>query len=206
MDAETKARIYEPFFTTKPAEKGTGLGLATVYGIVKQSDGEIWVYSEVGQGTTFKVFLPQAKVVSETEQVPDLRPAVAGGTETVLLAEDEESVRRLTHRVLERAGYNVLVAKNGGEAQLISEGHRGPIHLLITDMVMPLMNGQMLADRLRAVRPDMRVLYLSGYTDSTVQRKGLLENGEQFLQKPFSNELLARKVREALDTPARATS
>jgi PAS domain S-box-containing protein len=203
MDADTKARIYEPFFSTKPADKGTGLGLATVYGIVKQSGGEIYVYSEVGQGSTFKVFLPHANDMPVENHDNAARPGVAGGTETVLLAEDEESVRKLTQRVLEKAGYTVLVARNGTEAQQISKKHRGRIHLLVTDMVMPLMNGRVLAERLRARRPDMGVLYLSGYTDSTVVRQGLLDGGAHFLQKPFSNDLLARKVREALDTPSR---
>jgi CheY-like chemotaxis protein len=201
MDAETKARIYEPFFSTKPADKGTGLGLATVYGIVKQSGGEIWVYSEPGQGTTFKVFLPHASEMLEAEQANGKRPQIAGGTETVLLAEDEDSVRRLAQRVLEHAGYRVLVAKNGSEAEALSASHDGPIHLLVTDMVMPLMNGRMLAERLRSQRPGLDVLYLSGYTDATATKKGFLEGGEHFLQKPFSNDTLTRKVREALDAP-----
>jgi CheY-like chemotaxis protein len=203
MDADTKARIYEPFFSTKPADKGTGLGLATVYGIVKQSGGDIWVYSEVGHGTTFKVFLPRVSDVSEASQVIEPRSVTARGTETIILAEDEESVRRLAQRVLEGAGYTVLVARNGSEAQQISEQHSGQIHLLVTDMVMPMMNGRQLAERLRECRPDLRVLYLSGYTDTTVVRKGLLDGGALFLQKPFSNDLLTRKVREALDTPVK---
>jgi CheY-like chemotaxis protein len=203
MDAETKARIFEPFFSTKSADKGTGLGLATVYGIVKQSGGEIWVYSELGQGTTFKVFLPRISDLSIAEHIGESRPAAAGGSETVLLAEDEDSVRRLAQRVLEKAGYTVLTAKNGGEAQLIAETHPGPIQLLVTDMVMPMMSGRQLAERVKAQRPDMRVLYLSGYTDSTITRKGLLDNGAHFLQKPFTNETLTRKVREALDASVR---
>ncbi|MEX2178757.1 MAG: response regulator [Gemmatimonadaceae bacterium] len=200
MDADTIARVYEPFFTTKPADRGTGLGLPTVYGIVKQSGGEIFVYSEVGQGTTFKVYLPLApdRAGSAHEDVP-WTPREAVGTETVLLAEDEEGVRRLAQRVLEKAGYRVLVASSGVEAQGISDTHPGPIHLLATDMIMPTINGHELAERLRTTRPQMRVLYLSGYTSATVTRKGLLDRGATFLQKPFTGESLARKVRETLD-------
>jgi PAS domain S-box-containing protein len=199
MDAETKGRIFEPFFTTKSPDQGTGLGLATVYGIVKQSGGEIWVYSEVGRGTTFKVFLPRLDERAGAEPVEQPRPAAAGGTETILLAEDEDAIRKVAQRILERAGYTVLAAKNGGEAGLVSEGHKGLIHLLVTDMVMPIMNGVQLAERLRARRPDIRVLYLSGYTDAAVARQGLLNNNGHFLQKPFSAESLSRKIREVLD-------
>jgi signal transduction histidine kinase len=199
MDAETKARIYEPFFTTKTPDKGTGLGLPTVYGIVKQSGGDILVYSEVGHGTTFKVFLPKATEVSGEAVLERPRRAIPGGTETVLLAEDEDAVRKLAQRVLERAGYNVLTAKDGADALRVAESHSDVIHLLVTDMVMPAMNGRQLAERLRAAQPDMRTLYLSGYTDSSVVRQGLLNGGEQFLQKPFTNDTLTRRVRDALD-------
>jgi two-component system cell cycle sensor histidine kinase/response regulator CckA len=199
MDAETRSKIFEPFFTTKPADQGTGLGLATVYGIVKQSGGEIWVYSELGRGTTFKVFLPRLDELAGVEPVEPPRPAASGGTETILLAEDEDAIRNVARRILERAGYTVLMAKNGAEAGAVSEKYEGAIHLLVTDMVMPVMNGTQLAERLRAQRPDVRVLYLSGYTDSTVARQGLLDNTAHFLQKPFSAESLARKIRDVLD-------
>jgi len=199
MDAETKARIFEPFFTTKPADQGTGLGLATVYGIVKQSGGEIWVYSEPGRGTAFKVFLPKMDGTAEAEQVEQTKPAAARGTETILLAEDEDAIRKVAKRILERAGYTVLTAKNGGEADMISQEHEGPIHLLVTDMVMPVMNGKQLAERLRGTRRELTVLFLSGYTDTAVARQGLLQNHAHFLQKPFSAEALARKVRDVLD-------
>ncbi len=205
MDAETKSRLYEPFFTTKPSEKGTGLGLATVYGIVKQSGGEIWVYSEPGHGTTFKVFFPAVSSVGELA-VPAARPASSVvGSETILLAEDEDAVRRLAHRVLERAGYTVLLAGSGADAEKLARAHEGTIHLLVTDMVMPGIGGRELAERLRALRPDIRVLYLSGYTDSTVTQKGLLDAGDSFLQKPFTTDALARKVRETID-PSRVSS
>jgi two-component system, cell cycle sensor histidine kinase and response regulator CckA len=200
MDSETRARIFEPFFTTK-ADKGTGLGLATVYGIVKQSGGDVWVYSEPKQGTTLKVFLPRVRDIPDAtpREERDSRPA-ASGTETVLVAEDEDSVRNLTQRVLERAGYSVLLARNGVEALEISERHQGPIDLLVTDMVMPSMNGRQLYERLVAVRPDLRVVYLSGYTDSTVLRSGLLDDTAKFLQKPFTGSALARRVRDTLDS------
>jgi signal transduction histidine kinase len=199
MDAETKARIYEPFFTTKTPDKGTGLGLPTVYGIVKQSGGDIWVYSEVGQGTTFKVFLPRATEVAGHTTPDRARVAVPGGTETVLIAEDEDAVRKLAQRVLERAGYDVLTAKDGADALRVAESHTGTIHLLVTDMVMPTMNGRQLAERLRTAQPDLRTLYLSGYTDSSVVRQGWLNGEEHFLQKPFTNDSLTRRVRDVLD-------
>jgi two-component system cell cycle sensor histidine kinase/response regulator CckA len=199
MDSETRARIFEPFFTTK-ADKGTGLGLATVYGIVKQSGGDIWVYSEPKQGTTLKVFLPR---VHDFEDAPareerDTGPA-ARGTETVLVAEDEDSVRNLTRRVLERTGYSVLLARNGTEALALAERHPGTIDLLVTDMVMPSMNGKQLFERLLIQRPELRVVYLSGYTDAGIVRSGLLDSTARFLQKPFTGSALARIVRDTLD-------
>jgi PAS domain S-box-containing protein len=198
MDAETKARIFEPFFTTKEKGKGTGLGLSTVYGIVKQSGGNIWVYSEPGKGTTFKVYLPRVEEIL-AEGAPrsqDSLPAV--GTETVLVVEDEPSIRTLSRRVLEARGYRVLEAGNGKDALERVRGEEGPIHLLLTDLVMPDMPGTELASRLEQLRPGVRVLFMSGYTDDGVVRNGLLGSGRAFLQKPFTPTILANKVREIL--------
>ena len=197
MDGETKARIFEPFFTTKSQEQGTGLGLATVYGIVKQSGGDIWVYSEPGRGTSFKIFLPRVHEVSEEMPAPQ-RITPSRGTETILLAEDEDAIRRVAIRVLENAGYRVLAAKNGAEAAKLAEEFDGTIHLLVSDMMMPVMDGVRLAERLRSKRPDTGVLLLSGYTETT-DRRGMPLADAEFLQKPFSTEMLARKVRELLD-------
>ena len=197
MDKDTQSHIFEPFFTTKEAGKGTGLGLATVYGVVKQSRGSIFVYSEPGAGTTFKVYLPAVKGSIEAagkSAVP------ARGSETVLLVEDDDSVRKLARSVLEDQGYTVLESAGGEEARLSAEKHKGPIHLLLTDVVMPGMGGRELSDALAPLRPDMRTLYMSGYTDDTVVRHGVLEKGMAFLQKPYTAESLLLKVREALDT------
>lgn len=199
MDEKTKERIFEPFFTTKGVGKGTGLGLSTVYGIVNQSGGYIWVYSEVGQGTTFKIYLPQVgERAQEYERDAEARDAVRG-TETILLAEDEEMVRKLALEVLESYGYRVLMAASGGAALLVCERHKERIHLLITDVVMPEMSGRELSDRLAQIRPEMKVLYMSGYTDNAIVHQGILDAGAHFIQKPFSPNVLARKVREILD-------
>jgi CheY-like chemotaxis protein len=198
MDAATKARIFEPFFTTKSPDKGTGLGLATVFGIVKQSGGHIEAYSEVGIGTTFKVYLPRHVEKTAAVTSSPLVTVVAPGTETVLLAEDEESVRVLTRMILESHGYKVLVAKNGMEAVQICATFTGPIHLLATDVVMPNLNGRQTAEHLTALRPEMKVLFLSGYTDDAIVRHGVLQANVPFLQKPFSANALAMKVREIL--------
>jgi PAS domain S-box-containing protein len=197
MDAETRRRIFEPFFTTKPKGKGTGLGLATVYGIVKQAGGDIWVYSEPGQGTTFKLYFPR---VARTAGAPAPRRSGrtrAGQGETILVVEDEPAVRKLTVKLLERLGYNVLKAAGGEEALNASRDGKA-IDLLVTDMVMPHMSGRQLAEKLAATRPGMKVLYLSGYTEKAALNHGVLEPGRAFLAKPFSRETLAAKIRELL--------
>jgi len=199
MDAATQSRIFEPFFTTKEQGKGTGLGLSTVYGIVKQSGGYIWVYSERGQGTTFKIYLP--RVVDPADSVPPVThwSALPQGMETVLLVEDEPEVRWLVRDMLRHLGYTVLEARHGIEAQVLSIHHAGPIHLLITDVVMPQMSGREIAEQLTSEHPETKVLYMSGYTDDAVVRHGVLAAHMAFLQKPFTPEALARKVREVLD-------
>jgi len=199
MDEATKAHLFEPFFTTKGVGKGTGLGLATVYGIVKQASGCIYIYSEPGRGATFKIYLPRIEeaVPAKHAQAGVTRSSV--GTETILLVEDEDAVRALTRHVLQKSGYKVLEARHGGEALRLCGRHREPIHLLLTDVVMPEMGGRELADCLISLRPEMKVLYLSGYTDDAVVRHGILTAESAFLQKPFSVETLTRKVREVLD-------
>ncbi|MDX6501468.1 MAG: hypothetical protein QOG23_4728 [Blastocatellia bacterium] len=199
MDAETQAHIFEPFFTTKEVGKGTGLGLATVYGIVKQSEGTIWLYSEVGRGTAFKIYLPCAEApMKEVEVGADDRESLQG-TETVLLVEDEEVVRDMATEILRDAGYHVLEARHGPEALILGRRHAGAIHLMLTDVVMPQMSGRELAEQLTPLRRDMKVLYMSGYTDDAIVHHGVLEEGTAFIGKPFTPSALARKVREILD-------
>ncbi|HKQ59040.1 MAG TPA: PAS domain S-box protein [Candidatus Eisenbacteria bacterium] len=199
MDADTQARLFEPFFTTKERGKGTGLGLATVYGIVKQSGGYIWVYSESGKGTVFKVYLPRLLEPSETVVAATPAERLPGGTETVLLVEDEAQVRDLLRGMLERHGYHVLVARSGEEALAVAGGRVGALDLLITDVVMPGIGGPELAARLTLRHQGLRVLHISGYTDDAVLRLGVSEGVAAFLQKPFTIEALLVKVREVLD-------
>ena len=199
MDAQTQARIFEPFFTTKGPRKGTGLGLAMVYGIVKQSGGNIWVYSEPGQGTTFKIYLPRVGEPVDAGHGGVLLAAPAHGMETVLLVEDEDAVRDLARDILAGCGYTVLEARHGAEALGISAAHAGKIDLMLTDVVMPEMNGRELAERLAAQRPETKVLYMSGYTDHAVVHHGVLAPQTEFLQKPFTEAVLTRKLRELLD-------
>ncbi|HWP48778.1 MAG TPA: GAF domain-containing protein [Candidatus Limnocylindrales bacterium] len=199
IDKETQSRLFEPFFTTKEQGKGTGLGLSTVYGIVKQSGGNIWVYSEPGQGTTFKVYLPRVEEVVKTLK-PDVTPLEPSRVfETILVVEDEKMVRDLICRILRRNGYTVLEAQHGSEALLVCEQRTGPIHLMMTDVVMPGMSGRELAERLTPSHPEMKILYMSGYTDNTVVYHGVLAAGTAFLQKPFTPDVLLNKVREVLD-------
>ena len=199
MDKETQSHLFEPFFTTKEQGKGTGLGLSTVYGIIKQSGGNIWAYSEPGQGTSFKIYLPTVEEEVETYTTAALLPPPPGGTETILLVEDEEAVRTMISKVLQSGGYTVLEAQHGVQALRVCKKHKGPIHLMVSDVVMPQMSGRELAGRLALRRPEMRVLYISGYPDNAIVHHGVLETGTAFLQKPFTLNALEYKVREVLD-------
>jgi CheY-like chemotaxis protein len=204
MDAEVRKHIFEPFFTTKELGRGTGLGLATVYGIVKQSGGHIEVDTAPARGTTFRIFLP---AVEAPRPAPALSlDAVVGGSETVLLVEDEAALRSLAQEILREQGYKVLAAGSGAEALELAHSHKAPIHLLVTDVVMPGMDGRELADRLVPVHAETRCLFMSGYTDDAVVRRGVREEGVPFLQKPFTIDALALKVREVLDHPTPAVS
>jgi nitrogen-specific signal transduction histidine kinase/ActR/RegA family two-component response regulator len=206
MDAETRSHIFEPFFTTKEKGKGTGLGLASVYGTVKQSGGHIWVYSEPGHGTTFKVYLPRIEDALEKVGKSERLPVSLRGAGTILLVEDEEAVRDLVRESLQQNGYTVLEAKDGTEALRISKRYKDPIHLLLTDVIMPGMNGRELAQGLASSHSDMKVLYMSGYTENAVVHDGVLDSGMALLQKPFTRDQLAKRVRELLDGDRRTTT
>jgi CheY-like chemotaxis protein len=203
MTPEVQERLFEPFFTTKEFGKGTGLGLATCYGIVKQSGGHIAVSTEPGRGSTFRIYLPRMEAVDApppTRRQPQVLP---GGKETILLAEDELSLRHLATRILSSLGYNVLAAENGAEALRVVEQHREQnIELLLTDVVMPKLGGKELADQMQAKRPNVKVLFTSGWTGDAIVHDGILDKGVAFLPKPYTAELLARKVREVLDATA----
>jgi signal transduction histidine kinase len=198
IDKAILPRIFEPFFTTKAKGKGTGLGLASVFGMVHQSGGSVWVCSQLGKGTSFKIYLPRVDASVETLG-PGPAPATLRGTETILLVEDDDQVRLVARGILRRAGYHVIEARNAGEALLHAEEHPATIHLLLTDVVMPQMSGPALAKRLASVRPEMKVLCMSGYTDDSIIRHGVIESNMTFVQKPITPEVLATKVREVLD-------
>ncbi|MBI4470479.1 MAG: PAS domain S-box protein [Acidobacteria bacterium] len=199
MTPEVQKRIFEPFFTTKEAGKGTGLGLSTAYGLVKQSGGSIWVYSEPGIGTTFKVYLPCVHAAGITSDLTAEKTSSPGGTETILLVEDDEAVRRMVIEILRVKGYKLIEASKGPEAVEFCLRNPQPIHLVLTDVVMPGMNGRQVVDRLTALRPGLKVLYMSGYTDDSIVLQGVLEEGVAFIEKPFTPAALARRVREVLD-------
>jgi two-component system, cell cycle sensor histidine kinase and response regulator CckA len=207
MDEEAQSHLFEPFYSTKPTASGAGLGLSIVYGIVKQSRGVVRVTSEPGAGTTVKVYLPVATDDEESQARSTDDTAMLGrGFETVLVVEDEEGVRELLRKVLTRQGYTVIEARHGKDALLVVERHRGPIHLVITDVVMPEMGGNELADMLQPSRPDLKVLYISGYTNDEIVRRGISNSGAAFLQKPFASDELVRKVRELLDARTPVTA
>jgi two-component system, cell cycle sensor histidine kinase and response regulator CckA len=201
MDPETQAHIFEPFFTTKERDKGTGLGLSTVYGVVKQSGGYIAVDSEKGKGASFSIFLPRVEQAVEAPEAVSLKTLSVRGSETILLVEDSEPLRKLAHMFLKDNGYRVLTAADGEDALQVARQHAAPIQLLLTDVVMPGINGRVLAERLGPWQPGMKVLYMSGYTDSFIAGHGVLEQGIHLLHKPFTEETLTRKVREVLETP-----
>jgi CheY-like chemotaxis protein len=199
MDAETSKHIFEPFYTTKGLAQGSGLGLATVYGIVKQSRGWIEIYTEPGKGTTFKIYLPRMNTTIEINADLEHRRAILGGSETVLVVEDQDDVRGLASRVLQAHGYYVLEAANGATALALAERHPGPIDLLLTDVVLPGMNGRKLAERLSKRRPAVKVLYTSGYPYDVIAHRGVLNREMAYLAKPYTPDGLAARVHEVLE-------
>jgi CheY-like chemotaxis protein len=199
MAPELQERIFEPFFTTKAKDKGTGLGLATVYGIVKQHQGSIGVYSEPNKGTVFKIYLPRVEDEVEETAINRAVSEWPSGVETILVVEDEQIVREMVVKLLKRLGYNVLEAQNGGEALMLSEKHTAPIHLLLTDVVMPGLSGREVAERLNLIHPEMKVLFTSGYTGNIIVDHGVLRKELSFIGKPYSPEALAKKIREVLE-------
>jgi CheY-like chemotaxis protein len=200
MDKDTQSHIFEPFFTTKEKGEGTGLGLATVYGIIKQSGGYIWVYSEPGMGTTFKIYLPRIdEELISSDKNEEIFDDNLKGTETILVVEDEDEVRNLVCEMLQINGYNILEASNGENALSICKQYKEPIHLVLTDIVMPKMSGHDLVARLLHIQPQMKILYMSGYTDIALIHKGMLDSDIKFIQKPFTPLDLARKIRGILD-------
>jgi CheY-like chemotaxis protein len=204
MDAETKRRLFEPFFTTKERGKGTGLGLSTCYGIVKQSEGWIWVYSEPQQGTVFKVYLPVADAAAEPTVTALTTPALAKGHETVLVIEDDPQVREMVRRVLGSRHYEILEARDGEQAMAVANAHGGPIDLVLSDVIIPGLNGPEIVQKVQQQRDGTRALFMSGYTDHAVLRDRILGTGVDFIQKPFAPDALAIKVREVLDAPQRS--
>jgi CheY-like chemotaxis protein len=199
MSQEIQERLFEPFFTTKANGGGTGLGLATVFGVVKQSGGSIFVYSEEGAGTTFKIYLPAAGSEAVPAPAPAPEPVIARGTETIVVVEDDPSVRDLVRLMLEGCGYRILSAPDADSAARLCSEHPGGVDLLLTDVVMPDVGGRVLAERLTALFPALRVLFMSGYSDEAVFRHGIIRPDTAFIEKPFSQAGLARKVREVLD-------
>jgi CheY-like chemotaxis protein len=199
MDAETKSHLFEPFFTTKEKGRGTGLGLSTSYGIIKQNHGEIEVESQPGLGTSFSIYLPKVDEPVSPEVTREIQQRPQRGSETIMVVEDEDGVRKVVVEMLEQQGYHVLTANSGPAALELYTRTTDPVHLLITDVVMPRMSGRELADSLREVRPDLKVLFVSGYTDSAIVHHGVLDPGTHFLQKPFTPDVLAEKVRFVLE-------
>jgi two-component system cell cycle sensor histidine kinase/response regulator CckA len=199
MDESTRSQIFEPFYTTKDHDKGTGLGLATVYGIVKQNNGFIYVKSKPEEGSTFNVYFPMVEIPRENSQKLQTDPEKLKGNETIFLVEDDDEVREVTLSILNYYGYSVLTAKNGKEALHLYKEHDTNIDLLITDVIMPVMNGRELAEELKGKNPSLKVLFFSGHSDDSIVKQGVLDEGLEFIQKPFSHIDLAKKVREVLD-------
>jgi CheY-like chemotaxis protein len=198
MNPEVQERIFEPFFTTKEKGKGTGLGLSTVYGIIKQSGGEIWVSSEPGKGTIFEIYFPRVDEPLQESPKGSFQKGLRGGNETILIVEDEDGVRKLTRKILSRQGYKILEASGGGDALLLCEQCNEPIHLLLSDVVMPGINGPELARRIKTLSPDVKVLFMSGYADQAIFQSGILDEKACFIQKPFSARNLVEKIQEVI--------